>query len=203
MKNTFAVTIGFLVTGALLSVSRAQSIPLPEFTREVADQLVVSSEAVDPPLMVVTFRDLGQLRLQAQFPLSVRARCSIGLRYLARGMPSVMDQLLAIVTRQPEITPAQAAAAVRLETLYRELPCEGALARLLRSGAEMSVRLRDPGEPREVIYVDTDRVRVEMVSAGLRAVVEFPETLDEPIARWALDLLDALNTFIAGEAGPK
>lgn len=70
--------------------------------------------------------------------------CVIGIRYLGTGQASIPEQAMALRGKQPDLSPQEAAAQIRISRDVKEVPCDSSLASLLRRGSQLSLRLFGP-----------------------------------------------------------
>jgi hypothetical protein len=147
--------------------------------------------------IVVSYRRFGQLDLRVHFPVMSPGECAVKVWLVPEGEAAVYDQLLDIREKRPEISASDAIGMIKVTQVARRLPCDDKLALVLGQGIDLPLRFIDPTARPAGVWFDTARGSVDLGQGDMHVRLEYPQSLDHPVARWASDVRRAVEVYIA------
>ena len=144
----------------------------------------------------LSYRRYGQLDLRVQFPLPSGSACGISIWHIPGGTPSSYHQLLAMREKSPGISVEEAVRGLKVGKVVRTIPCSSSLAGLLERGRELEISVADPKIPRYAVLFDSAETTLDLKMGNIWMTVDFPSSVDYPLARWADDVGEAVEAYI-------
>lgn len=168
------------------------------FYRQVTAELLKHAPIVSASETVVTFNEETSVErpmpVQVQFPSIMAGQCPVKVSYIETGHASLSEQVAALRGRQPNISVQEAVLLIRVASDVRDVPCDSSLARLLRRGSELSIRLL--GQHPNRVYVDVPFYEVQVHGgAEMRVTATLAALSEDPVARWLDEVREAIVKY--------